>query len=134
VHGVSQNSDRGGSTDPTTVRDALRAELTARGHRVASDTLGLGHDLYIIGANDLAKALFHFDEDAGLLAQSMYRGSGSWVEGMPPRFAVLPAIESGNPSFGMIEQMRATPLLYDIDAGHVAFRELDRLLAEHIDV
>ena len=130
---MSQSSNHGGPSGPAFVRQALRAELTTRGHRVASDTLGLAQDLYIIGPNDLAKALFHFDDDAGELARSMYRGSGSWAPGMPPRFAVLPAAEAGNPSFEMLEQMRAIPLLYDVKAGQVTFRDLDRLIAEHVD-
>ncbi|MDR3686600.1 MAG: hypothetical protein P4L93_06570 [Coriobacteriia bacterium] len=126
------SSNAGSSAGLTAVRDALRAELTARGHRVASDTLGLAQDLYIIGANDLARALFHFDDDAGELARSMYRGSGSWVEGMPPRFAVLPSAEAGNPSFEMLEQMRAIPLLYNVKDGRVTFRDLDGQLAKHV--
>jgi len=130
---MSQSSNMGGPAGLAAARDALRAELTARGHRVASDTLGLAPDLYIIGPNDLAKALFHFDDDAGELARSMYRGSGSWAKGMPPRFAVLPAAESGNPSFEMLEQMRAIPLLYDAKAGQITFRDLDGVLAEHVD-
>jgi hypothetical protein len=128
---MSQSVNTGGSGDPAAAREALRAELTARGHHVASDTLGLGEDLYVIGPKDLATALFHFDEDAGRLAQSLYR-TGAWVEGMPPRFAVLPAVESGSRSFEMLEQMRAIPLLYDVDAGRVSFRELDKLLAENL--
>ena len=64
---------------------------------------------------------------------TMYRSSGSWAAGMPPRFAVLPATESNSPSLEMLEQMRAIPLFYDVDDGHVTFSELDRLLAEHID-
>ena len=130
---MSQSSNTGAPTGTAAVRDALRAELTARGHRVASDTPGIAQDLYVLGANDLTQALFHFDDDAGELARSMYRGSRSWAEGMPPRFAVLPSAESGNPSFTMLEQMRAIPLLYDVKAGRVAFRDLDRLLAEHVD-
>ena len=119
----------GARTDSSAARDALRAELVARGHRVASDTLGLRPDLYIIAPNDLAKALFHFDDDAGEAATAMYRSSGSWVAGMPPRFAVLPAIESNSPSLEMLEQMHATPLFYEAEGGHVTFCELDRLLA-----
>jgi len=126
---MSSNNNPSG---PAAVRAALRAELIACGYRVASDTLALAQDLYIVGDNDLARALFHFDDDAGELARSMYRGSGSWAAGMPPRFAVLPSAESGNPSFEMLVQMRAVPLLYDIKAGCVTFRDLDSLLAEHV--
>lgn len=130
---TEQGNDIGASNDLGAARAALRAELSARGHLVASDTLGLRPDLYIIGPNDLAKALFHFDDNASEAAMTMYRGSGSWAPGMPPRFAVLPAAESNNPSLEMLEQMRAIPLFYDIDDGRVAFNELDRLLAEHVD-
>jgi hypothetical protein len=129
---VAENTGAGRLLGPAAVRDALRAELTDRAYRVASDTLGLAQDLYIVGPDDLARALFHFDDDAGVLAQSMYRGSGSWVQGMPPRFAVLPSAEAGNPSFEMLEQMRAIPLLYDIKAGRVTFRDLDQLLDQHV--
>ncbi len=100
---------------------------------MGSDTLGHRRDLYIIGRNDLAKALFHFDDDAGEAAMTMYRSSGSWAAGMPPRFAVLPATESNSPSLEMLEQMRAIPLFYDAADGCVTFSELDRLLAEHVD-
>jgi len=130
---TGQSSSAGGSTDPSAARAALRAGLASRGHLVASDTLGLGADIYIIGANDLAKALFHFDDDADEAAMNMYRSSGSWVAGMPPRFAVLPASQSVSPSLEMLQQMRVIPLFYDAIDGHVTFRQLDRLLAEHID-
>jgi len=98
---------------------------------VASDTLGTRSDLYVVGSNDLAKALFHIDDDADEAAVTMY-GSGSWAAGMPPRFAVLPATQSDSPSLEMLEQMRAVPLFYDVADGKVTFRELDRLLTEHV--
>jgi hypothetical protein len=115
------------------VRDALRAELSSRGHEIASDTMGMRRVLYIIGANDLAKALFEFGSDAGDLAEAMYRSSGSWAPNMPPRFAVLPATEAGSASVEMLEQMRAVLLLFDADGGRVTFCELDRVLGEHVE-
>jgi len=89
--------------------------------------------LYIIGANDLAKALFEFGTDAGDLAGSMYLSSGSWAPGMPPRFAVLPASEACSPSLEILEQMRAIPLLFDAAGDRVTFRDLDGALAEHLE-
>ena len=91
------NNVTDGSIELGAVRDALRAELTSRGFDVASDTLGLRREIYVIGDNDLAKALFHLDTDAEEAADSIYRSSGSWVDGMPARFAVLPASEAGDP-------------------------------------
>jgi hypothetical protein len=129
---TEQSGNTGSSINPGAVRSALRAELITRGHLVASDTLGARSDLYIIGPNDLAKALFHFDEDADEAAATMY-GSGSWGPGMPPRFAVLPATQSDSPSLEMLEQMRVVPLFYEVDDGRVRFSELDRLLAGHIE-
>lgn len=129
---MEEDNRAGTLTDPDAVRSALREELTSRGHVVASDTLGLRPDLYIIGDNDLARALFHFDDDAGRAVESIYRSSGSWVAGMPPRFVVLPSAESDSPSLELLEQMRAVPLLHHADAGRVTFHDLDELLAEHL--
>lgn len=125
---ISENA----TLDLGAVRDALRAELIARGHGVASDTLGMRTHLYIIGPDDLARALFEIDDDATHVAESMYRSSGSWVRGMPPRFAVLPAAQSSRPSIEMLEQMRAVVVLFDTVDGDVKFRELDRLLQAHV--
>ena len=127
------NNVTGGSIDLGAVREALRAELTSRGFDVASDTLGLRREIYVIGDNDLAKALFHLDSAAEEAADSIYRSSGSWVDGMPARFAVLPASEAGDPAVEMLEQMRTTPLFYETDAGQVKFREFDRLVTEQLD-
>lgn len=119
--------------DLGTVRDALRAELASRGFDVASDTLGLRREIYVIGDNDLAKALFHLDTNAEEAADSIYRSSGSWVDGMPARFAVLPASESVNPSVEMLEQMSTTPLYYERDGRRVTFRHFDKLVTERLD-
>ena len=129
---TGEGSDTGVSADRGIVRGALRSELVARGHRVASDTLGLQPDLYIVAPGDLATALFHIGDDAAEAAMSMYRGSGSWAADMPPRFAVLPASEADSPSLEMLEQMRAVPLFYEVDGGRATFADLDRLLTEHI--
>lgn len=67
-------------------RRSLRASLETRGYRVASDSHGLRGELYIVGEEDLARALFEFKPDAGVACDTMYQGS--WVTGMPPRFAV----------------------------------------------
>lgn len=128
-----QHDDPGSSHDLRAVRDALRVELASRGHAVASDTMGLRLDLYIIGPNDLARALFAFHADAGDAAESIYRSSGSWVQGMPPRFAVLPASEANSPSIEWLEQMRTIPLLFEVDGDQVTFRELDALLAGSLE-
>lgn len=133
MYGESTRQDEGAQIELPAVRDALRAELTSRGHRVASDTLGLRLDLYIIGPNDLAKALFQINSDADLAAEVMYLGSGSWVEGMPPRFAVLPKSEASSPALEMLEQMHAIPLLFDTENDRPVFPELDALLAQHVD-
>ena len=118
--------------DLRSVRAALRDALIEQGCAVASDTLSMRNDLYVVGADDLARALFHFDTDAGDAAMTMYRASGSWAAGMPPRFAVLPSSEAHSPSLEMLEQMRAIPLFFDVADGRVTFPDLDRLLAEHV--
>ncbi len=56
----------------------------------------------------------------------MYQGR--WVEGLPPRFAVLPDRAAEDPAFELLEQARIIPLLYSEAGGHVEFPELDRLL------
>lgn len=110
------------------VRDALRSELTSRGFDVASDTLGLRGELYVVGDDDLARALFHFGTNAEDAADSIYRGSGSWADGMPPRFVVLPESESGSPVIELLEQIRTTPLFYSVSGGAVEFQDLDGAL------
>ncbi len=125
---MSSDNSAGVSVDLAVARDALRTELASRGHTAASDTMGLRSDLYIAGLNDLAKALFVFHDDAGTAADLLYQASGAWVAGMPPRFAVLPARESGSPSLELLEQMRVVPILFDVEGAAVSFRDLDRLL------
>ena len=43
--------------------------------------------MYVPGENDLAAAIFEFKEGALHAAETMYKGS--WVEGLPPQFAVM---------------------------------------------
>jgi hypothetical protein len=112
------------------VISALCAELTARGLEVASDTLGMRREIYVIGDNDLARALFHFDTDAAEAAESIYRSSGSWSAGMPARFVALPADQAENPALEMLEQMRTTPLFWVVESGAVNFVGIDRALVD----
>lgn len=116
--------------DTSAVRDALRRELIARGHAVASDTFGARSDLYIVGDNDLAVALFEFKTTAHEVWETMY--NGSWTEGLPPRFAVLPNTAAEEEAFELIEQMGVVPLLWVSDDGSVRFHRLDQILAEHL--
>jgi len=111
------------------IRAALRRELESRGHRVESDTLGSRGELYVMGVGDLAAALFEFQPSVREAIDTMYQGS--WVEGLPPRFAVLPAEAADDSSFELLEQMRIIPLLYDVAGESVSFRELDTAL-EHM--
>ncbi len=113
------------------VRAALREDLTQRGFQVASDTLGARSELYIIGESDLASALFEFKASAREAVDTMYQGS--WVAGLPPRFAVLPADQAADASVEMLEQMRVVPLFFQADAkGRITFPDLDRVLAENV--
>jgi hypothetical protein len=116
--------------DIRAAREALREHLKSRGLAVATDTLGLRDSFYVLGAGDLAKALFEFKPSAAEAVESMY--TGSWGSGMPPRFAVMPSCESDSPEMEMLEQMRVIPVLFDADASGVSFRNLDNLLEEHV--
>lgn len=124
-------SEKENNCDLTAVRSALRDALIARGHEVASDTLGMRRDLYLIGENDLARALFEFHESADSAAMAMYQGA--WTPGLPPRFAVIPSSERGTESIEMLEQIRATPLFFRAENGTITFDELDELLAERLE-
>jgi hypothetical protein len=94
--------------DLASVRRALRAHLEERGYEVASDSHGLRNDVYIMGAGDLARALSEFMPSAEEACDAMYQGS--WIAGMPPRFAVMPASESGSPALEMLEQILVIPV------------------------
>lgn len=106
----------------TDVRQALRRELTARGHEVASDTRSARGELYVLGESDLAAALFEFKADPRQAFETMYQGA--WVEGLPPRFAVMPAKAADHPEFELLEQVRITALLYEQDETGVRFCDL----------
>jgi len=108
------------------IRSALRSELESRGYRVESDTLGSRGELYVMGEGDLAAALFEFKPSVREAIDAMYQGS--WTEGLPPRFAVLPADAYDDPSFELLEQMRIIPLLYGVAGENVSFHELDAAL------
>lgn len=114
----------------TQIREALRKELTARGFEVASDTVSARGELYTRGAGDLASAIFEFKDTANDAIATMYHGC--WVEGLPPRFAVLPASVKSEPSFELLEQMRLIPLLYEEQDGSAHFPTLTETLAAHL--
>lgn len=96
---------------------------------MASDTTGSRGELYVMGGNDLAAALFEFKSSVAEATDTMYQGH--WGEGMPPRFAVLPESAVEDPEFEFLEQARIIPLLY-CDGERVQFRELDALLNRHL--
>jgi hypothetical protein len=120
-----------GPIDHSDVQSALRAELASRGHHLSGDTTGMRRALYIMGSHDVALALFEFKPSADdAVYELMYQGA--WVAGMPPRFAVVPSADAGADSLETLTQMKAIPLLFDVAEGHISFRDLDRLLAEHL--
>jgi hypothetical protein len=110
------------------VRDALRANLRARGLETAS--AGLQGELYVLGEGDLARALFEFKPSAQDAMETMYQGS--WSAGMPPRFAVLPSGKVDTSAMEMLEQMHVIPVLFEASPEGITFRDLDRLLQEHL--
>jgi len=111
----------------THVREALRRELQARGLCVADDTVTSRGEIYVRGAGDLAAGLFEFKRSAHEAIETMYQGH--WTQGLPPRFAVLPAGAASDESFELLEQMHIIPLLYEDADGTVAFLELDDALS-----
>lgn len=120
----------GDALDAAGVRSALRAELEARGHAVASDTLSLRRELYILGENDVAAALFEIKHGARQACETMYQES--WTDGLPPRFAVLPAAAVGDPELELLIQIRVIPLFYEVGPDGVLFHNLDELLLAHL--
>lgn len=109
------------------VRHALRRELESRGLDVADDTVASRGEIYVKSEGDLAAGLFEFKRTAREAIDTMYQGH--WIEGLPPRFAVLPAeAAAGDPSFELLEQMHITPLLYETAAEDVTFLGLDAVL------
>ncbi|MGV8084504.1 MAG: hypothetical protein AB2L09_12880 [Coriobacteriia bacterium] len=111
-------------------REALRLALAERGLRVESDTASCGRSLYIMGDNDLACAMFEFYKSAAEAAEAaLYQGA--WVEGLPPRFAVLPASARNEDDFDLLGQIHIIPLIY-IRAEGIEFPELDQLLKQNL--
>jgi len=113
------------------VRCALRTELAERGHRLSSDTTGMHLALYVMGANDVAAALFEFKPSAEDAVYELMC-QGAWVAGMPPRFAVVPAETAGSDSLETLAQMKAIPLLFDVSGDTVGFRDLDQVLGDRL--
>jgi hypothetical protein len=105
-------------------------ELQARGYEVASDTVGLRNDLYVVGPDGLARALFEFMPSARSAVGIMYQGA--WLAGMPPRFAVMPSSAADDAALELLGQMRVIPVLFDQGPGGLAFRDLDELLDRHV--
>lgn len=101
------------------VRQALREMLRTRGFDVGSDTLASRRELYVKSERDLSSGMFEFKQTVAEAIETMYQGR--WTEGLPPRFAVLPTEAAEDPSFELLEQMRITPLLYEIVDGEVVF-------------
>jgi hypothetical protein len=114
--------------DPRKVREALRQELAARGHLVATDTAGSNGQLYVRGDGDRAAALFEFKADAADACVTMYQGS--WLPSMPPRFAVLPSTERMTSSVDFLRQAGLSVLFYTAGDAGVVFVELEEALGE----
>lgn len=110
------------------VREALRTDLLARGLETAS--AGLQGELYVMGQGDTARALFEFKPSAHDAMETMYQGS--WSAGMPPRFAVLPSDKVDSAATEMLEQMHVIPVVFKTGPEGITFRDLDRLLQEHL--
>jgi hypothetical protein len=127
-----ENEQTGAQIHYGAVSRALRTELAARGHHLAGDTTGMYRALYIMGANDVARAFFEFKPSAGDAIYELVH-QGAWVASMPPRFVVLPRAEDQDGALETLEQMKAIPLLFDADGETIAFPDLDRLLQEHLD-
>ncbi|MBI5232136.1 MAG: hypothetical protein HY876_08240 [Coriobacteriales bacterium] len=122
-----------GSIDTYAVRRALRAELAERGQHLAGDSHGASRGLYIMGPDDVAVALFEVKPSASDAVYDLMH-QGAWIDGMPPRFAVVPTATADADSLDMLEQLRAHPLLFDIEDDRVRFRDLDTVLAAHLDI
>lgn len=110
----------------TDARRALVQELKSRGLNVGDDTVSSRGELYVKGSGDLAAGLFEFKQTAVEAIDSMYQGS--WTEGLPPQFAVLPADAASDPSYELLEQMHIHPLLHETTEDGVTFLELEAAL------
>lgn len=83
--------------------------------------------LYVADGRGMARALFEFMPSPDEAFATMYQGS--WVAGLPPRFAVMPLEQAGSPDCDLLEQARINALFYRADAGTVTFPELGAALA-----
>jgi hypothetical protein len=110
-----------------TIRQALRVELESHGLDVGGDTAGIRGDLYVRGANDLAAALFEFKSTADEACITMYQGR--WLAHLPPRFAVLPWAQKGDPALEMLTQSGLSVLFYEEFDGKVTFPEICEAVA-----
>lgn len=118
--------------DLSAVKQALSAELAKRGKRLAGDSTGTNRPLYIMGTGDVAAMVFEIKRSADdAVHDLMYQGA--WISGMPPRFAVVPATDADVGSLEMLGQLRAHPILFDMEDGTVRFRDLDGVLTAHCD-
>lgn len=72
--------------------------------------------------------MFEFKATAEEACVTMYQGR--LLPTMPPRFAVLPVSEKGDPGLDMLEQAGLGVFLYEVDADRVVFVDLDAALAE----
>jgi hypothetical protein len=116
------------AADLPAVREALRAELTARGYSVASDTVSLRRELYVRGPGDHAAAIFEFKSTAAEALESMYKGQGRWTPELPPRFAVLPAAERTSPEADLLVQAGFSVLFMEVLDEDILFLELESAL------
>jgi hypothetical protein len=114
--------------DADAVRSALKHELQERGYAVAKDSAGANGELFIWGDGDRAAALFEFKETAEEACGTMYQGS--WLATMPPRFAVLPAVEKQAQAVDFLQQAGLSVLFYDATEGRPTFVGLDSALDE----
>lgn len=128
MRGPGVGEDAG--VDLSSVRRAPRAHLEARGYDVAIDSRGLRNGVYMMGAGDLAHALFELMPGAEESCDTMYQGS--WIAGMPPRFAVMPSSESGSAALEMLEQIRVIPVFFETRDAGVEFPGLDPSPDEHL--
>lgn len=124
-------SESSSQIDLAAVRRALRARLAEHGHRLSGDTAGTHRALYILGDDDLALAVFEVKPSADDAVYELMC-QGTWAPGMPPRFAVIPQAAAESDSLDTLMQMKAIPLLFETAGGMVKFRDLDRLLREHL--
>jgi hypothetical protein len=119
-------SSQGRADGAGAVREALRGELTLRGYPVASDTISLRGELYVRSAGDRAAGIFEVKETAAEAAETMYQGR--WTADLPPRFAVLPAVERCHPETEFLEQAGLSVLFFEVEGQGVVFLGLERAL------